>query len=378
LINIFSGIIADGLKHSKESPDETSLLDSIIDANLYYPENYDGNKRISNDASFLTPLGVSLVSNDDHVASPRYKTAINVSEPPVCFKRAVIGSGNRCIFEYCENHLPSRHVVLFREWAVGYHDLLRKGNLSRHSLRELARNILKNPPETVFDKKIVIGLMNRKVSREIVNMKELAFAIRQWDPRISVRNLDLDAGLTTAESIAMFRDISILIGPHGNGLGNMIWMPSHAAVISVNGRHNGMDWWFPIPTILSHKRFFSWDCRHDECVVVDMALAKKINQDANFGLEPDILERLARLNFTDADNPQHPKFKELGTFKGRMIKETSRKVVISEMMQLVKEIVRDIRDVSLSAMPFEEFCQHATCCYPPGADCNQILRYSFS
>lgn len=80
--------------------------------------------------------------------------------------------------------------------------------------------------------------------------------------------------LTTVATL--FSHLDVLITPHGNGLGNAIFMNATTSlVISVNARLSGGDPWFePIMHDMGMK-FISWTCDRDECVMTNAKLLRE-------------------------------------------------------------------------------------------------------
>lgn len=209
----------------------------------------------------------------------------------LCFADAIIGFGNTCPFSYCARQGQSRyaheirHILIQTSVIVEGHEIAFETlNLDNFQSIEQAAQILPfpDPAYSLHSAQdiIVVGFLNRQKSRRVVNMQELqdyfsvAFSNHSLSSRfkLELRKLDLDVpSITLLQTIHLFKNITIFISPHGNGLGNALWMSTGSLVVSLNARWSDGDWWFHDPFMFLNRRFWNWECHSDSCVAFDAA-----------------------------------------------------------------------------------------------------------
>ena len=132
-----------------------------------------------------------------------------------CFRSSVIGTAG-----ICPNHICSR--ILNRKGAdiVAGHLAKRLGALLAPPLPQRSRH------EIAF-------LQRLSSSRMLVNGPQIVDILSAFEG-VEVRQLKLE-GASMAQQASAFSRISMLVTPHGNALGNMLWLPRGAAVMEALG-----------------------------------------------------------------------------------------------------------------------------------------------
>ena len=86
-----------------------------------------------------------------------------------------------------------------------------------------------------------IGLVNRRKSRRIGNMDQIAEALGQLYPHAQIQQTDMDDMATPLDQFAWWSQHSLVILPHGASSTNLVFLPAGAAVIEVFPPH--YYWW---------------------------------------------------------------------------------------------------------------------------------------
>lgn len=112
---------------------------------------------------------------------------------------------------------------------------LEKGRITKiltefrdYSLKKLGLYV-----STVPEYKVVITFISREKKRRILNVEEIkSFISMRWEDNIHIQEYNLE-DYTLSEQISIMRNTSILIGIHGAGLMNAMWLRDHAEVIEL-------------------------------------------------------------------------------------------------------------------------------------------------
>jgi capsular polysaccharide biosynthesis protein len=81
--------------------------------------------------------------------------------------------------------------------------------------------------ELIAAKRLVV--VERKSSRHILNLEEVKAHLEKRHVPHSVVSLE---GMSVADQVKLFSNATMIMGVHGNALGNMLWMPAGSVVVS--------------------------------------------------------------------------------------------------------------------------------------------------
>lgn len=217
------------------------------------------NKHTKIDLELPSGKDIVLESNDvltSKQIKPGYK--------PICFSRAVVGTGNRCSLSYCDNQIPSAHYASYKQHV--FNQPFTTGNTCLASIVHYKKR-----------GQYRVGILNRKNTRHITNIPELIEELKHQG-EFAIRTIDFDQdGCDIVHTAQAVKDLDILIAPFGNGLGSGLFMKEDALLISISARWYNEDW-FKYPMTAIGRRLFNFDCRHSGCQEYEPALAARIIQ----------------------------------------------------------------------------------------------------
>lgn len=267
-----------------------------------------------------------LLTKDQHL--PPYSV-------PMCFKKAIVGTGNRCSLWYCEQDIPHGDYLAFRDGIFALP--LTPADPCLHSVLTYQR------PETPTGK--IIGVLNRQKSRHITNVPELIQAIFQHIPDVrEIRLISFDEGCNIRSTAHLVDDLDVLIAPFGNGLGAGLFMRKpDPIVVAMDARYYSESWFYwPMTSI--GVRLYSFQCDRSACQEYDWDLVKKLAPQAGAA------EALAVMT---EPNPAGIDWSVYGMYQ----KEVSRRVDIERFIPFLK-----------SKMETKEYTL---------ADCGEVCRAPF-
>ena len=128
---------------------------------------------------------------------------------------------------------PSCVPATLKQLDEFVHNIFHHFNIKRNHNPQKILLIERLPPEKYFlkDAKIKGAGASR---RAITNHEELKAAIESAVlPSYEFQNVQLE-NMTLRQQVSVFNDAKIVIGQHGAGLGNMIWMNKNAIVVEIN------------------------------------------------------------------------------------------------------------------------------------------------
>jgi len=132
----------------------------------------------------------------------------------VCYPYGVLGTTNICSFPFCEN----QHEPLF-------FDQVR--NLTLEYCRERSsQEGLKNQDAPL------ISVIQRNGTRAIHNLRMVLELLDTLNLDYRVTHFEKP---TFCDQVLFFHETKLILTPHGNALGNMVWMQKHSAVIELTG-----------------------------------------------------------------------------------------------------------------------------------------------
>ncbi|KAF7722874.1 hypothetical protein EC973_002635 [Apophysomyces ossiformis] len=183
---------------------------------------------------------------------------------PICFSRAIVGSGAACSLGYCEQAIENDIYASFRKDALSYYvnddwssnamlDSDEKGLACVRSIR--FSNTLQGN-----DTHRTIAIINRQ-SRHITNIESLLHALAA-SSRISglnykIKHIDFDHGCSLGSTAYLLHDVDILLTPHGSQEAAAIFMKDNSVVISIDGRGYSEPWFAFVMTAMG-RRFYKF------------------------------------------------------------------------------------------------------------------------
>ncbi|CAO3617134.1 unnamed protein product [Cunninghamella blakesleeana] len=232
---------------------------------------------------------------------------------PMCFSKAVVGTGNRCSLWYCENDIPHNHYMSFREDVF-------KTPLDEENNACLKTTIHYGSGDS---SKTKIAILNRKKSRHITNLHELVNAIVENIPDVTVSLIDFDGGCDLRSTAHLVEDADIFIAPFGNGLGAGLFMKKpKATIISIESRWYTESWFYwPMTSI--GVRLYSFECTNSSCQEYDLNLVKSIDPNITYS---DALQVMVK------ENPSVD-YSIYGNYR----KQVSRRVDIEQFIPYLKD-----------------------------------------
>lgn len=215
------------------------------------------------------------------VLDSKDKTDANQIMPPyrpICFDKAIVGTGNRCSLWYCENSITKYDYNNFKQEVLDQ-------PLDQSPCLNLIQtyNNSNNP-------KLKIGLLNRQFSRHITNMPEVIYNLLHNIPDVHITLFNFDKGCSIRSTAHLMSDLDVLISPFGNGLGSGIFMKENSIIISIDSRWYNESWFYWPMTTLG-VRLYTFKCSTSSCQEYDSNLLTKILSAHNVQLSSlDMLE----------------------------------------------------------------------------------------
>lgn len=309
-----------------------------------------------------TPLDMILPSGPDIVlerADQLTPKQITPSYKPMCFSKAVVGTGNRCSLWYCDNQIPAEHYASYKRFILQDHP-----------------EVPNNPcaASTVVHKKegqYKVGILNRKHNRHIVNVPELISALSALTSEkdgfdVSIVTIDFEKGCDTVNTAHAVKDLDVLIAPFGNGLGAGLYMKDDAALISIAARYYNEPW-FKFPMTAIGRRIFSFECNRGVCQEYDEKFARQILEENNIYLNETEMQI-----FLTTDQPKDLVSKYIPNYTSgeewniflQFYKDVSRRVDVERFIPYLRNIIVSKPPKDL---PYYEVCKKDgnVCCDHP-------------
>jgi len=289
-----------------------------------------------------TTLDMDIPSSKDIVLDHKdVLTAKQLMTPytPICFAKAVVGSGNRCSLWYCDGQIPSAHYESFKSYILN----------ESHTYNNKCSSILhKNNGNTR------IGILNRGKTRHITNLPELIEKLKTLD--VSISTFDFDSGCDLKSTAHLVEDLDVLIAPFGNGLGSGLFMKNNSIIISIASRWYNEDW-FKWPMTAIGRRIYNFECNDAKCQEYDTELLEKILMEFHIKLNETELQQLLTQQYpVDVLTKYVPgqEWKIIEQFH----KDASRRIDVDSFIPFLSEILKvDTRNVS-----YVELCNNKQCC----------------
>jgi hypothetical protein len=263
---------------------------------------------------------------------------------PLCFSKAIIGTGNKCSLWYCDNQIKQKDYEGFKQNVFDYVE-----KDKNDKCLESSKNIYNNGT-------INIGILNRYKSRHITNLQELINEIIIKIPYVSIKTINFDLGCTIKNTADIVNDLDVLIAPFGNGLGSGIFMKENAIIISINSRWYSEDW-FHWPMTSIGRRMYSFECTNSKCQENDIDLLEKLLYNKNIKLSnKDKLILMTEQNPYETLTPYLPNNE--WTIIEQYRKDSKRKVDIENFIPFLQNLLKDYSNNKT----FLEKCKEGNCC----------------
>ncbi|KAI8047592.1 HSF-type DNA-binding-domain-containing protein [Gilbertella persicaria] len=291
-----------------------------------------------------------IVLKQDYVSLP--------SSQPICFSRAIVGTGNRCSHPYCENQVPAKHYDLYKQFVFDQPH-------TQDNACEASRLVYKQQGQ------YRVGILNRKHSRHVTNMPDLisrltAMTQEQDDIDFSVVSIDFESDCTLVNTAHVVKDLDILIAPYGNGLGAGLFMKQDAVAIAIMARYWN-DGWFKWPMTAIGRRVFNFECNSEACKEYEEELAQHIL--SAYHLE---LNKTQMQEFLTTSNPEPLLDKYIPGLSWypflQYYKDVSRRLEIDRFIPFLKQIMANKPPSNVS---FVESCKTPNVCCD--LDCEEPL-----
>lgn len=263
---------------------------------------------------------------------------------PICFSKAIVGTGNKCSLWYCENQIKQTHYKSFRE------------NVFNH--------VEKNKNSTCFKKSnfiynngsINIGILNRNETRHITNLQEVIKEMKNKIQNISIKTINFDKGCSIKDTSNIVKDLDILVAPFGNGLGSGLFMKENTILISIDSRWYSEDW-FHWPMTSIGRRIYNFECTNKKCQENDIDLLENLLNDKNITLnDKEKYLLMTKENPYEILTPYLPgnEWSIIGQYR----KNSKRKIDVNKFIDFLKDLLKDYPNNKT----YIEICKDGKCC----------------
>lgn len=149
----------------------------------------------------------------------------------------------------------SRHIKVSDLCVIG--PVAQSGNYRSELFRQMLSTVKKSfvnlPVDISFTSHIIYISRRDAPRRFLVNEDDVTSLILSFGGRVATLE-----GMTLQEQYLLFSSCSLLIGLHGAGLTNMIWMPPHASVLEIrNDGDSSNNCYFSMASVLNLRYFYS-------------------------------------------------------------------------------------------------------------------------
>ncbi|KAI7899546.1 uncharacterized protein BX663DRAFT_521259 [Cokeromyces recurvatus] len=332
---------------------------ATVDSWTLRAATYDNGKPKEN-LNMLLPNkeGREIVLNKVDLQAPHQGLAASWLSPPMCFERAIIGTGNRCSLWYCEGQIPTEHYDAYRSFVM-------KEPYDKNKNKCAASVVVHH---AMGEK--TIGILNRRYTRHITNVPELIQALTKENYRVLSIDFDVE-GCDLINTAHVVNDLDVLIAPFGNGLGAGLFMKSDAILISISARYYS-EQWFKYPMTAIGRRIFDFSCHQASCEEYDEALAQKLlgvplnetELQTFFMMRPDEVDTSYLLQ-TKLNSSSSSSYEERWQRYLQYHKDVARRIDVERFIPYLKEIIlRDHHQSSSSSkdVPFPETCKTPNVC----------------
>ncbi|OZJ03874.1 hypothetical protein BZG36_03960 [Bifiguratus adelaidae] len=299
---------------------------------LFRAKVFNGLQTSRHDMSFLAPKGQDIVLDVNQVGTD-FQT-LPPSKSAICFKKAVIGTGNTCPDPGCTTSFDKDTTASFRSYFINSMDEHFQ-NFSKSAYISKAQI-----PQPSSKEPLVTVIVNHS-QQTIVNSEELVASLKHHD--FNVQTFDMHKDMTIPELGYLMKDSTILIAAHGNALASAIFMPPISATFSINSRFTEHDTSYQPNFIASAQRYYQWTCEDKSCVEPMEPLAR--NCLAKYKISRTNLTDQAYYSFLSLSSPADRIANDLGAiptfvnnFKDAFecyVQSIPRRVDVDKMLQMV-------------------------------------------
>ena len=166
---------------------------------------------------------------------------------PACFRRTVLGTGNTCPLANCASKPAPAVYEEARRLAYAFADQTEASSSS-------------DPPPPRARGPVVV-LVEREDTRRVANHADLLAGLRASG--VNARSVTLK-GASFADQVNLFRDAAVLLAPHGNANGNLLWMPPDGTLIEMFGFNYTRVFFEGIAREMG-VRYMAWRCMDPSC-----------------------------------------------------------------------------------------------------------------
>lgn len=244
----------------------------------------DNQERQEIDTSLLTTFGREIVMN------PRSELSGHQVQPPskaypTCFAKAVIGLQSRCTRPYCQNLIggseltESLRKTLLAELAAPMIRFQKTDSDIVHPVTGTNIPIVRPDDLTILEgesaprSRIQVALLGRFGNTSVPNAMALEVSLLARGFAAKTIHFDQPDDIPVAQAAQLFKDVSILVAPQGEGLGYSTWMAPGTTVVSILPRFTRSSKVYTDRMMAFGKRFFAWNCEDESCVQPDRDLA---------------------------------------------------------------------------------------------------------
>lgn len=147
----------------------------------------------------------------------------------------LLGYTSTDLIEWDFQKIKVSNLVVVKSRRVGVN---RNEVMSRQGLLWLKNKLIPYASKTVFGDKVYITRKNNEI-RKVVNEPEIEHFLKEK----GFVTVDLD-NLTVADQIKLFKDVKVIVSPHGAGLANMIYSTDLKIIELIGNIDNPKDYYW--------------------------------------------------------------------------------------------------------------------------------------
>lgn len=173
---------------------------------------------------------------------------------------------------------------------------------------------------------------------------------------VSIKMIEFDEGCDLKSTAYLVKDLDVLIGPFGNGLGSGLFMKNNSIVISIASRWYNEDWYIWTSTAIG-RRIYNFECNSLKCQDNDSLLLENILKKYNINLNNIEFNRVL-----NEQNPIDVLSKYIPNEEWKVIeeyhKDVSRKIDIELFIPFLKDILKN----HFNNTNYVDLCRNNLCC----------------
>ncbi|KAG0182665.1 hypothetical protein DFQ29_002997 [Apophysomyces sp. BC1021] len=330
---------------------------------------------------FIT-RGKDIVADKRNIVTDQQ---VIVPHAPICFSRAVVGTGAACSLQYCQQPIESSTYASFRKDALSYYvDDGKFENVTNHSAEKDLACVhsmrVMNTLHSNITTRRTIAIINRR-SRYITNIQQLidslATSSRISNSNYVIKEIDFDHGCSLASTAYLLHDVDILVTPHGSQEGAAVFMKDNSVVVSIDGRGYSEPWFAFVMTAMG-RRFYNFQAQtdlpyakyildlHGISLPSDNEIEQCISWTDNIYAIDCMKEKLKAMNAYKDDD-----YSTLAIAMSYYMKDAPRKVDLSRFIPFIEQVVQEMDEFEREGTSYREICDLHKCC---GFDCRYPLE----